>query len=429
LKSRFQVSIIDRRRRIIYIAARSNRRTPDRLRQRRPERPPVFAKPDGRPEEYLKRDIAIDYLRSGVTLLVVAHHASLAYNTVSFYDADDYLKSSTPVVDAVRWMPLDFFVGWNDMFFMCLMFLISGLFIIPSLNRKGAGRFMTDRAKRLGIPFIVSVFLLAPLAYYASWLLGSAAGEGGYLSGFFTNNGWASGPAWFIWVLLAYGAVVALVYRLAPGLMKKLSWTASSPRNLVMIFLLASLASTIPLRLFVAPGYWAHIAGPLYFHAWRFLLYFVWFLLGVALGSAEPDRSLSRENLKPWPLWLLLGGITYLFHGVFETQGAGRAIIPGWLSAMILTTLYGLCCTFTGLAALGLARRFFHTARPAADSLTANAYGIYVFHYVFVIWMQFLLLGQPFPAWIKFLIVFITALAASWLLTALLRKTPAGQIL
>ena len=45
----------------------------------------------------MKRDIAIDYLRSGVTLLVVAHHASLAYNTVSFYDADDYLKSSTQI--------------------------------------------------------------------------------------------------------------------------------------------------------------------------------------------------------------------------------------------------------------------------------------------------------------------------------------------
>ncbi|GEM_PF-6968109 len=48
----------------------------------------------------LKRDIAIDYLRSGVTLLVVAHHASLAYNTVSYYDADPYMKSLTPVVAA-----------------------------------------------------------------------------------------------------------------------------------------------------------------------------------------------------------------------------------------------------------------------------------------------------------------------------------------
>ena len=377
----------------------------------------------------MKRDIAIDYLRSGVTMLVVAHHAALAYNRGSYYDADHYMKSSAPVVDTVRWIPLDFFVGWNDMFFMCLMFLISGLFIVPSLNRKGAGQFMVDRAKRLGIPFIISVFLLAPLAYYPSWLLSNEAVGGGYLHRFFTSDGWASGPAWFIWVLLAYGAIVALAYWLTPGLIKKLSWTATSPGNLVMIFLLASLASTIPLRLFVEPGYWAHVAGPLYFHAWRFLLYFVWFLLGVALGSADPDRSLSRENLKPWPLWLFLGAITYLAHGLVETQGTGLTIIPAWLMSIIMTTLYCLCCTFTGLATLGLARTLFKTARPLADSLTANAYGIYVFHYVFVIWMQFLLLGQPIPPWIKFMTVFLTALAGSWLLTALLRKTPADQIL
>ncbi|MEE9913060.1 MAG: acyltransferase [Deltaproteobacteria bacterium] len=376
----------------------------------------------------MKRDIAIDYLRSGVTLLVVAHHAALAYNTGSYLDAHDYMKSSTPVVDTLRFLPLDFFVGWNDMFFMCLMFLISGLFIVPSLNRKGAGRFMVDRAKRLGIPFIISAFLLAPLAYYPSWLLTDEAGQGGYLQRFFTNDGWASGPAWFIWVLLAYGAVVALAYRFTPGPMKKLSWTATSPRSLVLIFLLASLATTIPLRLFVEPGYWAHITGPIYFHAWRFLLYFAWFLLGVALGSADPDRSLSRENLKPWPLWLFLGAITYLSHGLIETHVIGPATAPAWLTSITMTTLYCLCCTFTGLAALGLARTFVHKARPMADSLTANAYGIYVFHYAFVIWIQFMLLGLSFPPWIKFVTVFLTALAGSWLLTALLRKTPADQI-
>ncbi len=361
--------------------------------------------------------------------MVVAHHAALAYNTFSSYNADSYMKSTTPVVDTLRWMPLDYFVGWNDMFFMCLMFLISGLFIVPSLNRKGEGRFMTDRLKRLGIPFVVSAFVLAPLAYCPSWLLSSTADQGGYPHRFFTDDGWGSGPAWFIWVLLIYGAVVALGYRVIPGLVRKLSWTASSPRNLFLVFLLLSLVVTIPLRLFIEPGYWMHVAGPLHFQAWRFLLYFVWFLLGVALGSANPSRSLSKENLKPWPLWLFLGALTYLFHGLVEAQGAGLTIIPAWLLSVIMTSLYCLCCTFSGLAALGLARTFFHTARPAADSLTANAYGIYVFHYVFVIWMQYLLLGQPFPAWIKFLTVFLTALAGSWFLTALLRKTPANQIL
>ncbi|HQL00312.1 MAG TPA: acyltransferase [Smithellaceae bacterium] len=377
----------------------------------------------------MKRDISMDYLRSSVTMLVVAHHASLAYNTVSVYNPEHYMKSSTPIIDTVRFLPLDLFVGWNDMFFMCLMFFISGLFILPSLNRKGAGRFMTDRLERLGIPFIVCALVLAPLAYYPSWLQSNAALEGHYLYRFFTADGWTSGPAWFIWVLLAYGAVVAGAYRLFPDFMKKCSWTAGSAKELFAIFLLASLAAALPLRLFIEPGHWMHVIGPLYFHTWRGLLYFVWFLFGVFLGSADPGRSLSRKNLKPWPIWLMLGGLTYLAHGLLEQHALGPMPLPGWLMSLVLASLYCLCCTLTCLGATGLARAFFHQARPAADSLSASAYGIYIFHYVFVIWIQYALLSQPLPPMVKFLIVFAGALSASWLVTALLRRTPASRVL
>jgi hypothetical protein len=46
-----------------------------------------------------------------------------------------------------------------------------------------------------------------------------------------------------------------------------------------------------------------------------------------------------------------------------------------------------------------------------------------------VTWIQFCLLTQPLPAALKFLITFSVALTASWLLTALLRKTVANKIL
>ena len=35
---------------------------------------------------------------------------------------------------------------WNDSFFMAMMFLLAGLFVPPALARKGAGRFVRDRA-------------------------------------------------------------------------------------------------------------------------------------------------------------------------------------------------------------------------------------------------------------------------------------------
>lgn len=376
----------------------------------------------------MKRDIAIDYLRSSVTMLVVVHHSALAYNTFSRYNPGHYMTSTAPVVDTVRWMPLDLIVGWNDMFFMPLMFFISGLFVSPSIERKGVGVFLVDRARRLGIPFIIAVTLLSPLAYYPSWLLSDAVSQGDFLPGFFTGI-WSAGPAWFIWVLLAFCGVIAAVHRFIPNFIKMFTWSVASSRNLVFVFLVVSLLATIPLRLIVSPGAWFQLAGPLAFQTWRILLYFSWFLLGVALGGANMERSLSRVHLRPWPLWLFLGGFAYGVHGLLEVHGGYSANMPAWVTAVTLTTVYSCSCTFTGLAALGLARSFFRKARPLADHLTENAYGIYIFHYAFVIWIQFCLLTQSLPASFKFVITFSVALVASWLLTAMLRKTVARRFL
>jgi len=376
----------------------------------------------------LKRDIAIDYLRSSVTVAVVAHHAALAYNTFSHYNPSHYMKSTHPIVDTVRFGPLDPLVGWNDIFFMSLMFFISGLFVASSIARKGVGRFLGDRMKRLGIPFIISATLLSPIAHYPSWLLSDSASQGGFLSRFFTTDGGNAGPAWFIWVLLAFCTLAAIVYQYIPNLMKKLSWSPESGGGLVVVFLAVSLMATIPVHLFITTEAWFQLLGPVVLPASRSLLYFAWFLLGVVLGSANPERSLSRENLRLWPLWLTFGALGYLAHGTLST-GKYLADTPAWVMKLILAMAICFCCTFTNLGALGLARSFFRTNWSPADHFSENAYGVYIFHYGFVIWLQFVLLAQPMPAVVKFLITLSVALTASWFLTALLRKTAAKKVL
>src|SRR5512139_82773 len=375
----------------------------------------------------MKRDIAIDYLRSSVTVAVVVHHAALAYNTFSYYDSAHYARSAAPIVDTARFAPLDAIVGWNDIFFMSLMFFISGLFVVPSIARKGVGRFLADRMKRLGIPFAVAATLLAPIAYYPSWLLSDSVSLGGFLSRFFATDEGSAGPAWFIWVLLAFCVIVATAYNFIPNVMKKMSWSPKSAGNLVFKVLVVTLIATIPMQVFLAPGEWFRVAGPLYFPASRSALYFGWFLLGVALGSADVERSLSRENLRRWPLWLVIGALGYATHAILSS-GNYPANTPAWVLTLLLPTVFSFCCTFTGLAAIGLARSCFRTNWSPADHFSENAYGVYIFHYGFVIWLQFSLLSQPMPALMKFLITFSVALTASWSLTALLRKTAARKV-
>ena len=55
-----------------------------------------------------------------------------------------------PVVDPQKWTGFSFFVGFNDIFFMSLMFFLSGLFVSRSLERKGVSTFLRDRLLAAG---------------------------------------------------------------------------------------------------------------------------------------------------------------------------------------------------------------------------------------------------------------------------------------
>jgi glucan biosynthesis protein C len=96
--------------------------------------------------------------------MVVAHHNSLAYTNFAHIDSRNYLASTAPVVDEARWLFLDYAENFNDVFFMSLMFFISGLFVLPSLRRSGAAVFLGHRFLRLGLPFAVVRYRRATVA-------------------------------------------------------------------------------------------------------------------------------------------------------------------------------------------------------------------------------------------------------------------------
>jgi len=57
--------------------------------------------------------------------------------------------------------------------------------------------------------------------------------------------------------------------------------------------------------------------------------------------------------------------------------------------------------------------------------LSNNSFGIYIIHYVIVIWLQFWLLGIELPAILKASVVFLGTLILSWGLIAAIRRIPA----
>ena len=73
---------------------------------------------------------------------------------------------------------------------------------------------------------------------------------------------------------------------------------------------------------------------------------------------------------------------------------------------------------------LALFRALLVTRHAWMDSFTRSAYLMYAIHYVYVTWVQYLLLGVTAHAAVKFAITCVTVVGASWLTAWLLLKIP-----
>lgn len=380
-------------------------------------------------------NVSIGYLRAFITLLVVAHHSALAYirfapQAPSSLTAIPRIWQAFPVVDPQRSDALGLFVGFNDMFFMALMFLISGLFVWRSLQRKGTVNFLRDRALRLGLPFLGAAALIAPLAYYPTYIQsGAGGGWVGYWQQWRALGNWPAGPAWFVWVLLAFDAIAAAAFFLLPKWGEVVGHLSSGmerrPILFFVVLLMLSAAAYVPLAVVFNPFRWS-AWGPFAFQTSRGLHYLVYFLSGVGVGAYGLERGLLAQDGKlarRWWLWCVAALVVY-----FIATGVGIAAITahlgsrGWEIAGDST--FVLSSAASSFAFLALFIRFAAKRNRILDSLTDNAYGIYLVHYAFVSWLQLSLLKWQAPAIVKCILVFLAAALLSWGTAALLRRIP-----
>lgn len=375
------------------------------------------------------RDVALDYLKATLVLMVVAHHSCLAYTTFAHFDPAHYLTGSTaPVVDTARWQFLDYAENFNDVFFMSLMFFISGVFVWPSLRRSGALAFLRGRLLRLGAPFAAGVVLLMPLAYYASWqLTGHDAGYLAYWRQNFTQA-WPPGPLWFIWVVLFFDILAAGLFLAWPRRLGAVALTWTKGKPLVAATAMFGLCATVYLPALKAFGWaWgAFFIPPFYFQLSRFGLYLAWFSAGVWLGRDDLEHGvLARDGAlaRRWRWWI---------WGCFVAYNA-LVFLPMWLAEggvsasqrdAIWAILWVVSCVASCFGFLALFRGAVRTRRPWMDSLSRSAYIIYIVHYVYVLWLQRALMGVSVHASLKFLAVFTAATLFSWLTAQCLLRFP-----
>jgi glucans biosynthesis protein C len=356
-----------------------------------------------------KISLVIKNLRGVVILLIVAFHSFVAYIAAhpvapSPFDSPPYAWRGFPIVDRDHWIGFDLFCAFQFLYLMQLMFFLSGLFVWPSLSRRGWRAFLTRRLVRLGVPFVFGTYLLMPIALYPVYRVTAADPS---WSAF--RSHWAAlpftptGPLWFLWFLMALDGASAVLYVLVSRkrdyLLPHFASVLSRPARFLLLVIFISAAAYLPLSAIYPPWRWIGF-GPLEIQPSLGPQYVIYFFAGVAVGAlgyewglpdldavlAGRSRRLLLGALASFMLWI---ASTALIVNGTDTNAALQ------LSAELGFVLFAATACFSAFA---LALRFGAARMPILDHISENAYGIYFFHYPVVVWLQYLLLGVALPA-------------------------------
>jgi fucose 4-O-acetylase-like acetyltransferase len=373
---------------------------------------------------YRPRLLYIDNLRWTMIILVISMHAADTYSPLgNWYYVDRKPLSSAALLTFAAWQT------YLQSFFMGLLFFIAGYFVPGSLDRKGAAKFVRDRAYRLGLPVLFYMFVLGPITeYYCAHSWNSTAPTS------FTHE-WIkhirngqflqeNGPLWFCLALLIFslGYVVWRTLHPEGGGPKGMSQPPSAGG--LAGFALAMAAFTFAVRLVFPSG-----TSFLNMHLGDFPQYIL--LFGAATLAARGGwvGKLSFSSGVRWMLVVLpIGFASWLailrwggaLAGNGEAYSGGRhwqaASMNLWESFTCVALCHGLLVIF---------REAINAQGRLARFLSANAFSVYVFHPPFVIMGTRMLRGFVWPPLLKFAALTVLGAVASFAMSAaVFRRIP-----
>lgn len=371
----------------------------------------------------------IDNIRWFVIVQVVVLHAAVTYSNLGKWY---YLEPAD--LSPLSGLAFGIILSFTQAYSLGLLFLVAGYFVPASFDRKGARKFLRDRAARLGIPALIYMLFVNPaIIYYLlafRWTIPRPPAEQ-YLLGYILSLEFlgGSGPMWFALALLVFSAAYVAARLLRGDQEKKDEEAAEEEAKLprhrdVVALALIIAAAAFTIRLVQPIG-----TDVLNMQLSFFASYVALFAVGIA---ARRRRWLLRIPYSFGMAWLkvaLVGGTAFwlalfLFgigpegdisktYGGLTWQSAAYAL---WEAFFALGTILGLVVIF---------RERFNSGGRLARFMADNSFSVYVFHPPILILVTLALRGFAWHPLVKFAVAAAMAVPLCFVASELLlRRIP-----
>jgi fucose 4-O-acetylase-like acetyltransferase len=368
------------------------------------------------------RHLYIDNIRWVMIMLVLSMHAAVTYSGHGSWYYNEHAK-----LDTAQDMTFLTYQIFLQSFFMGFLFFIAGYFVPGAYDKKGAGRFLRDRAYRLGLPSLLFIFLIQPVTcYYAAGVWDTTNGfwvayahyltHGRFLSG--------SGPLWFCVALLFFCIVYTAWRRLIrPRLI-------SRPKPFPRAAVIWTVIGGTTLATFLVRVPWPMGTNLYNMQFCYFSEYIVFFIAGTLAYRHSGLSGLPSTVSRHWGITGLAGGLVIWFTLMFITLSSGvingSFFDGGWhWQSLGMCTIDALAGIGISLGLLGLFRDRFNRQGRRAAFFSANAFAVYVFHTPILIWITRLMTNLHWLPLAKFLLATVLCIVVTFSLCALLfRRLP-----
>ncbi|SDM93863.1 acyltransferase family protein [Acetanaerobacterium elongatum] len=358
----------------------------------------------------------LDNLKTALTCLVVAHHASQGYTTIDTGWAVQ--QTNLPEIN-------DRIIGWflsvNNAFFMALFFMISAYFIPRSLAFKPAPAFLWNRVRKLGLPIVVFTLFIFPVTGFLLY------GRGMTFADFLVRRYLPVpggdinlGHTWFLFVLLFFTGLYILFTKLRRQPKNSGLEPHRQPKNApclnnlqILLFALSLTLVTFAVRIFFQPGYWIplHALEPA-----RILTYLALFGFGIL---AYEKQWFERLPVSVGVLWgivsvvviLLAPPIILFLLGGYAIWAKGFTFNSLIVSAWETFLCVGLCVSLPILF-----RQKFNRTNKLLKLAAKNSFGVYLLHPLIIIPIEAAIINLPLHPMLKFLFTTVIGIALCYLL-------------
>lgn len=344
-----------------------------------------------------------DNLKILMMIMVIAHHAGQAYGPIGAW---------WPVQELTRARILQPFFLVNRSFGMSLFFMIAGYFTARSCERSGPVSLAKNRLRRLGVPLLGFTILMILLQVFVFGLF--QTGELG--------RAWPVDVIhfWFVQHLLLYSLGYAWWQTLRRGGVHKVSSRTSPPRYGIILVFAVGLALAIAIvRIWFDIDEWVYLFGYI-----RIAPADVPRDLGLFLIGALAYRKdwVSRFSSRAGRVWLVIGFALAGLWYVYELLLANILVLSDIVWDLLFPLWESLLCCGMCIGLTVLFRDKVNVQGSFTREMAQSVYAAYMIHIFVVLFFQYMALGLDTSPLLKFFLVTLAAVPASFLIASLVRR-------